>query len=132
MLSGLSRAGSTLAPGDRVGDYIIKAPLARGGFGVIYRVSHAIEETEAALKVLHAELAATPGAVLRFEREIEVIQRLRHPNIVDIYTWGRLPDGRPYFVMELLPGVSLEASLQEQGRMLPDAVAIVLEALCTT
>jgi eukaryotic-like serine/threonine-protein kinase len=126
-----SRASSALVAGERVGDYVVDAPLAAGGFGVIYRAKHAIERTPAALKVLHAELASAPGAVLRFEREIDVVQRLHHPNIVDIYTWGRLPDGRPYFVMELLSGITLDASIQLRGRMFPDEVLGILEPLCT-
>jgi serine/threonine-protein kinase len=40
--------------------------------------------------------------VLRFEREIEVLLRLSHPNMIEILGLGRLPDGRPYFAMELL------------------------------
>lgn len=83
-----------------------------------------------AVKVLHAELALQPDLVLRFERELEAATRLRHPNIVRIFDQGRLDDGQPYFVMELLSGVSLEQHLRARGRLLPDEVQSILEPLC--
>jgi serine/threonine-protein kinase len=82
--------------------------------------------------VLHADLVATTTAVLRFEREVEVIRRIRHPNVVDIFEAGTLEDGRPFFVMELLSGVSLEAFVRVRKRLPAPDVLGILEPLCRT
>jgi hypothetical protein len=120
-----------LSPGDRAGDYIVREPLARGGFGAVYRAEHAVTGEARALKVLHAELATTAQAVLRFEREVEAIQRVPHPNVIAIESVGRLPDGRPYFVMELLRGVDLSAHLAAVGRLSPIEARAILEPLAS-
>ncbi|NUQ74190.1 MAG: serine/threonine protein kinase [Polyangiaceae bacterium] len=127
-----NRSRSDLRAGDRVGDYLVQGALASGGFGAVYRVAHAATQKPAALKVLHADLVSTTTAVLRFEREVEVIRRIRHPNVVDIFEAGTLDDGRPYFVMELLSGVSLEAFVRVRKRLPPADVLGVLEPLCKT
>ena len=59
----------------------------------------------------------------RFVREARVVNQIRHPNIVDVYDFGMLPDGSPYYVMELLPGRTLSQLLQERGRLSPGAGA---------
>jgi serine/threonine-protein kinase len=132
MASNANRARSDLRAGDRVGEWVVRSPLASGGFGAVYRVDHVTTFKPAALKVLHADLVATTTAVLRFEREVEVIRRIRHPNVVDIFEAGTLDDGRPYFVMELLSGVSLEAFVRVRKRLPASDVFGILEPLCKT
>jgi serine/threonine-protein kinase len=116
--------------GARIREYVVKDTIAAGGFGVVYRVEHAETGAPAALKVLHAELASTQEPVLRFEREVDVIRRLHHPNVVEIYDSGRLDDGRPYFVMELLEGSDLEAYVRSRRRLPPAEILSILEPLC--
>jgi serine/threonine-protein kinase len=118
-----------LAPGTQVGEYVIRELIAAGGFGVVYRAEDA-EGRPVAVKVLHAELAGTPEAVRRFEREIEAIRRVHHPNVVDVYAFGQIADGRPYFAMELLEGVDLEQHVRANGRLSPDEVLAIVEPLC--
>jgi serine/threonine protein kinase len=124
------RADSALPIGFRVGDYVVKESVAAGGFGSVYRVEHATQGTPAALKVLHAELASTSEAVARFEREVEVVRRLHHPNVVEIFDSGRLEDGRPYFVMELLIGVDLDTHVRAKRRLSPPEMLAILDPLC--
>ena len=131
MASEAEAADSDLPVGYRVGDYEVKDSVAEGGFGCVYRVEHIETGKHAALKVLHAELASTTEAVLRFEREVEVVRRLHHPNVVEIYASGRLSDGRPYFVMELLIGVDLDTHIRSRGRLPPTDMLAILEALCS-
>jgi serine/threonine-protein kinase len=57
---------------------------------------------------------------------------LRHPNILEVYDVGSLPDGRPYYVMEHLEGRTLTAILEEQGRLSPAEVLALLDPVCTT
>jgi hypothetical protein len=119
-----------LKSGDRVGDYIVRGRLGSGGYGAVYRVEQASSGEARALKALHVELLSTPNAVDRFEREIEVIRRIRHPGVVDIESSGRLEDGCPYFVMELLSGTSLETHIRSRRRLPVEEILAILEPLC--
>jgi serine/threonine-protein kinase len=119
-----------LQPGERVGDWIVVRALAGGGFGAVYEVRHRATDQRAALKLLHAHLVLSPAIVARFRREASVIERLRHPNVVELVDAGLRDDGRPYLCMELLDGDDLAAVIARGGAMsAPDALA-VLEPLC--
>lgn len=120
------------APPSRVGAYHIERLIGAGGFGAVY-LAKGPAGREVALKRLHAELVNTPGALLRFEREIRVIGRIRHPSVVTILDVG--DDGGPYFVMELLHGSDLREKLRAAGRLPPrralEILAPVADALAT-
>jgi serine/threonine-protein kinase len=124
------RADAPIPTGARIGEYVVKETIAAGGFGVVYRAEHTGTAAPAALKVLHAELASTQEAVLRFQREVDVIRRLNHPNVVRIYGSDRLDDGRPYFVMEFLEGVDLDSHVRSRRRLPPAEILAILEPLC--
>lgn len=115
----------------RAGDYRLSALIGAGGFGVVYRGEHIERRTPAAVKILHSELASDPEMLVRFAREIEAIQRLRHPNVVEVFDSGWLPDGRPYFAMELLDGISLQELLRSRGRISPEETLGILRPLCS-
>lgn len=114
-----------------IGSYLRKERIARGGFGVVYRAEHAQTGAPAALKVIHAELASTPVMVARFEREIEAIGRVEHPCVVRVLEQGRLPDGRPFFAMELLSGEDLSTYLKARGRLPKEEALEIFEPLCS-
>jgi serine/threonine-protein kinase len=120
-----------LAPGDRAGDYVIDAYLAKGGCGAVYRAHHRIAYHSAAVKVLHGMLATSPRMVERFVREVEVVNLLQHPGIVQIFDIGTLPDGRPFYAMELLRGPTLDTMLAPGQRLSPDEALEILEPLCS-
>ncbi|MEZ4300577.1 MAG: serine/threonine-protein kinase [Polyangiaceae bacterium] len=113
-----------------IGAYRLGPRIAQGGFGVVYRAEHIESGAPAALKVIHAELASSPVMVARFEREIATIQRVEHPGVVRVLEQGRLADGRPYFVMELLHGDDLSAHLKARGRLPASGVVEIFEPLC--
>lgn len=96
-----------LPPGTMVGEYRIEERIGEGGFGAVYRAHHPLIAKDAAVKVLSAGYAARPEHVSRFLAEARAANQIGHPNIVDIFSFGRLEDGRHYFVMELVDGVSL-------------------------
>src|SRR5689334_9895031 len=100
----------------RAGKWRLGNVLGAGGCGVVYRAEHEERRIPAAVKIPHPEIADAPSALARFEREIEAIRRLYHPNVVQILDVGRLDDGRPYFAMELLSGISLDEHLRTRGR----------------
>ena len=112
--------GRTLEVPRRVGPYRVREILACGGFGVVCRAEPVEGGAAVALKILHAELASSAEAVARFEREVAALRRVRHPSVLEVLDIARLGDGRPYFTMELLEGVSLEEHLAARGRLPPD------------
>ena len=94
--------------GDIIGNYQILEQLGEGGMGTVYSVRHIVLEREYALKVLLSRVfERDPPAAQQFVREARAAARIRHPNIVDVFDFGYLGDGRPYFVMELLEGRSV-------------------------
>jgi serine/threonine-protein kinase len=123
------RRPGELAPGDRVRDYLIQEVIAAGGFGTVYRAEHAVLGRAAALKVMHRELAGSAALIARFEREARAVNLIRHPNVVDIYEFGRLDDGRPFLVMELLRGVSLARRVAAGGPLPAEAIGELLGPL---
>jgi serine/threonine protein kinase len=109
---------SELAPGDRVDHYRLLARLGVGGMGTVFSVEHTTLERRYALKVLHRDTVSRDRTSDRFLREARAAARLRHPHIVDVFDFGYLTDGRPYFVMELLDGKSV-ADLVDDGALAP-------------
>ena len=94
--------------GDVIGNYRIVEPLGEGGMGTVFRAEHVVLGRPYALKVLRSRVVEKDAtAAQRFLREARAASRVRHPNIVDVFDFGHLADGRPYFVMELVEGESL-------------------------
>jgi serine/threonine protein kinase len=120
-----------LRPGTFAGSYVLKKELASGGGGTVYEAQHRLLGRRAAVKVLRRELAGSPQMVARFLREALAVNMIKHPNIVDIYEFGELPDGRPFYVMELLEGTDLRSVLHDQGRIAPAEVLEYLEPVCS-
>src|SRR3954471_10876848 len=116
-----------LPPGAMAGPWRGEREVGRGGMGAVYAVVHDEIGKRAALKLVHRRLL-TPGFNIdRVMLEAKVVNTIGHPNIVDIFETGSLPDGRPYIVMERLDGQPLSARADE-GKILPDqAIAILLQ-----
>lgn len=114
-----------LAVGQGVGEYRIEGKLGQGGFGTVYRAVHPLIGKAAAVKVLSRQYSSNPQMVSRFIAEARAVNQIRHRNIIDIFAFGTLPDGRQYFVMELLDGMPLDRYLAERGRLAP-AVAVAI------
>src|SRR5205814_5643764 len=105
----LTGRGSTLAPMDEprlIGRYRVLAELGRGGMGTVYQAFDPELQREVAIKVPHE--GGDHVAAERFEREARAVARLRHPAIVPVFAVERLPDGRPFLVMELVAGRSID------------------------
>jgi hypothetical protein len=107
------------------GQYRLVEKIGEGGMGVVYRARHHMLRRETALKVLPAERHA-PGAIARFEREVQLTAQLTHANTVTIFDYGRTPDGLFYYTMELLDGATLEDVVAEAGAMPPARVVHIL------
>lgn len=125
-----ARDARALLPGETVADWLVVRSLARGGFGTVYEVRHRTSGQRAALKLLHAHLVKSAEMVARFDREAQVIGRLRHPSIVELVAVGLSEDGRPYLCMELLDGEDLFAIVNRGGPLGGPAALAVLEPVC--
>ena len=99
-----TRVGVDVLVGQKVGDYKVLERINQGGMGVLYRGEALAGGKPVAIKVLLPEIAADPNAVGRLLGEARAVNSVRHPNIIDIFALGQLPDSRHYMVMELLEG----------------------------
>jgi predicted ATPase/serine/threonine protein kinase len=104
-----------LEPGDRLGPYEVRALLAVGGMGEVYRARDTRLGRDVALKTLPETLARDPARVARLEREARAASALNHPHIVTVYDVGAAGE-HSYIVMELLDGESVR-SLLDRGAL---------------
>jgi serine/threonine-protein kinase len=122
---------STMAPGTVVGEYVVERKLGDGGMATVYGATHPLIGKKAAIKVMSPTLSADAGAVARFALEARTVNAIGHPNIVDVFSFGRLADGRSYFVMEWLQGETLYDRMWKQQGPLPlNDVLNVLDQIC--
>jgi serine/threonine protein kinase len=89
------------------GKYRVTRELGRGGMAAVYEAEHVHIGKKVAVKVLASELASSTIVIERFFREARAAASVKSPYIVEVYDSGRLEDGRPFIVMELLEGESL-------------------------
>jgi len=94
--------------GSEHGPYAITALIAAGGMGRVYRATDRVRGREVALKIPRSR---SPWLVRRFEREIGITARLGHPGVVPLHDSGTLGDGTPFYVMQLVEGISLERAI---------------------
>jgi serine/threonine-protein kinase len=113
------------AKGSEVGGYVIDGELGRGGMGVVYSATHPVIGKRVAIKVLKPSLSENPASVERFVQEARSVNAIGHPNIVDIFGLGRLPDGRSYLVMDLLEGESLRVRLRRGPLHVREATQVI-------
>jgi serine/threonine-protein kinase len=111
-------AGTPYRLGRRIGD---------GASGIVYEAEHVELGRKLALKVLGVEHASSPASFERFRLEARTIASLSHPNLVQLYDFGRSLDGRAYLAMELCTGETLEARLRHGPLDWRHAVRIAIE-----
>ncbi len=111
------------------GRYRLESLLGYGGMGMVFKATQTTVGRNVAVKTLNAALAAAPTFFERFKREAEVASRLKHPNIVTIFDFGRTPDGTCYIAMELLEGDSLRQQVRKKGPMSLRRAAAVVEQI---
>ena len=112
--------------GDKVQGFEILDILGQGGMGVVYKARQSSLGRIVALKVLTPRLAGNAEFVARFEREAKILASLNHPNVVQVYDFGRASDlvagDFLYLVMEHVDGSTLEDALQRKPADLPTLV----------
>lgn len=113
----------------QVGPYRLLREVGEGGMSTVYLAQHAYLTRPTAVKVLKPH-AATDEMIARFAREVQLASRLRHPNTVRIYDYGRAFNGMFYYAMEYLDGLSLGELVERFGPMAPGRTAWALRQTC--
>src|SRR4051812_14405882 len=117
-----------------VGEYRVLRKIGEGGMGSVYSAVQPVIGKRVAIKVLAPHIAAHPELVRRFVDEARAVNKIGHPNIVDIFSFGWLPDQRHYFAMEYLEGQTLSDRMKagpipvDEARRLLGQICGALEA----
>jgi WD40 repeat protein/predicted Ser/Thr protein kinase len=122
-----SEAGelSVTSSPSRVGHYRIVRCIAEGGMGAVYEAEQDSPRRTVALKVIRPGLAS-PALIKRFRHEAQILGRLHHPGIAQVYEAGLADDGQPFFAMEFIRGLPLDEYARLQALAPPDRLALVV------
>ncbi len=116
----------------RIGDYDVRRKLGAGGMGTVYLGQHRSSGELAAIKVLSASLAREPGVVDRFQREIEVVGKLKSRHIVSLLGSGEDSEtGQLYFAMDYVEGQTLTELLLAEKRLSWEETVDIALQICT-
>lgn len=115
--------------GTTIGNYVVQRKVGSGAMGSVYLGEHPEIGKRVAIKVLAGHLTEDVHMVERFQIEARAIGLLEHPNIVEMYDFGVLPDGRSYYTMEYLQGETLSQRMKRGSFKLRELCAI-LEQIC--
>ena len=115
-------------PPARLGQYEILEQIGRGGMGTVYKAVHIRLKRAVAIKVLPTCRLQDPQAVARFQREMEAVGQLDHPNLVRAHDAGEA-EGQHFLVMEFLDGIDLARLVRRHGPLvMADACEVVRQA----
>jgi serine/threonine-protein kinase len=114
----------------QLGQYRLKRRIGTGGMGEVYEAEHLLLRRQCAIKIIRPDQMQDPAVLERFEREVQAMAGLAHPNTVEIFDYGRSDDGTFYYVMEYLPGLNLEQMVERYGRLPASRAIYLLRQVC--
>jgi serine/threonine-protein kinase len=114
----------------KLNQYRLVKLIGSGGMGDVYLAEHQMMKRPCALKLIRPDKAADARALARFTQEVQSTAKLSHPNTIEIYDYGRTDDGTFYYVMEYLPGMSLQDLIERYGPMPAERVIFLLRQAC--
>lgn len=113
------------------GQFRLESLLGRGGMGEVYLAEQLELGRQVVLKLLLHSQWSSPEVEERFRREARVLARLNHPNIVQLYSFGRSDDGISYLAMEYIEGRTLTSMITERGALPESLVLSMLDQICS-
>lgn len=119
-------ACTTLEPGTEVGQYTITEVLGEGGFGIVYRATQRKPlRRDVALKILKPDVDSQQ-IIKRFETELQLLGRMEHPHIAQVFEAGSTENGNPFFAMELVDGTPITTFCQHENLSIDQRLSLFL------
>ena len=127
--------GTEVKRARELGSYRLEELLGKGGMGEVWRASHRLLARPAAIKLIRSSASGNGAGMSddmqrRFEREAQVIARLRSPHTVTLFDFGTTDDGSFYYAMELLDGVDTDTLIKRFGPIPAERVVHILRQMC--
>ena len=123
----LLRLRGELGGGRRAGAYRLERAIGSGGMANVYLARHDLLKRPCAVKVLRP---ATEEIVARFEREVQLGSLVHHPNVIEVYDYGRTSDGLFYCAMEYVEGQTLGETITREGAIPVLRALRILHQIC--
>jgi serine/threonine-protein kinase len=114
----------------KLGQYQLTRRLGVGGMGEVYLGEHVLLRRACAIKLIRPDQSGDRTSLSRFEREVRAMAALTHWNTVEVYDFGHDDDGTFYYVMEYLPGLSLQELVEKHGVLAPERAVHFLRQVC--
>jgi serine/threonine protein kinase/tetratricopeptide (TPR) repeat protein len=112
---------------DRIGSYQLMRELGEGGCGIAYLAEQtAPVKREVAVKVIKPGMD-TKAVIARFEAERQALALMNHPNVARVFDAGATPEGRPYFVMELVRGIRITDYCAQSRLTIPERLSLFIQ-----
>ena len=125
----VDRKPSPLMQAPAIPGFQIVREVGHGGMGVVYLAIRLSDGAETAIKTIHPSIAGDPRETQRFLREVQVLEQLRHPNIVGLHGSGQAGE-LLYFVMDYVPGTNAAIVVRREGPLrIGRAVRLLCQAL---
>jgi serine/threonine-protein kinase len=124
----MQRMAEEVEAAQRVGNYELFEEIGSGGVARVHRAQHRLLKRPTAVKIIHLH-KSNDELLSRFDREVRLASQLMHPNTIEIYDYGRTPEGLPFYAMELLNGLTLEQIVAVSGPLPAARVVHTLRAI---